>query len=43
MVHGNDDSSSAEDLALGYKQLQRVAAVGYCEHSTDEPMTIWGI
>ena len=24
MVHGNDDSLSAEDLALGYKQLQRV-------------------
>ena len=24
VVHGNDDSLSAEDLALGYKQLQRV-------------------
>ena len=24
VVHGNDDTLSAEDLALGYKQLQRV-------------------
>ena len=24
VVHGNDDSLSGEDMALGYKQLQRV-------------------
>ena len=24
MVHGNDDTLSGEDMALGYKQLQRV-------------------
>ena len=43
VVHGNDDTLSAADMALGYKQWQRVEqAWRQLKSGRPEPLVTWG-